>query len=245
MVDSMSMSIKDLASVYATNAPFPHIVLKNIWDDAQLGLVAEECDKFTNWEDEKFFLGSVGKRTCSDINKLPKNTADFINYCNGPRFLRFLEGLTGERGLIPDPYLYGGGIHSTINKGFLKLHADFNWHERLGLYRRLNVLIYLNRDWDKSWGGGLDLAYMPQGQKKLVTEATIMPDFNKTVIFTTTDSSYHGHPDPMRLPEGRSRNSIALYYYLSKKPSDSSQSKRLETKYMLRPKQDLGVREEG
>ena len=125
------------------------------------------------------------------------------------------------------------------------MHADFNWHERLGLYRRLNVLIYLNRDWDKSWGGGLDLAYMPQGQKKLVTEATIMPDFNKTVIFTTTDSSYHGHPDPMRLPEGRSRNSIALYYYLSKKPSDSSQSKRLETKYMLRPKQDLGVREEG
>ena len=145
--------------------------------------------------------------------------------------MKQLEDLTGEVGLIPDPYLLGGGIHSTVNQGFLKMHADFNWHTHLKLYRRLNLLIYLNKDWDESWGGALKLASL--GNSGLEVGKVIMPDFNKTVIFTTTNSSYHGHPEPMNLPGGRTRNSLALYYYLSSKPADTSGAKRIKTDYRI------------
>lgn len=228
----MIANVQKLAGVYATNRPFPHIVLKNVWDEAHLSAVAEECQNFENWDEEKNFSGSIGKRSCSTITKLPQSVASLINFCSGPKFLNDLEILTGETGLIPDPYLYGGGIHSTLNSGFLKMHTDFNWHQRLRLHRRLNVLIYLNKEWDKSWGGGLELAEMRNG--KLCTELSVSPDFNKTVIFTTTNSSFHGHPSPMKLPPGVARNSIALYYYLSEKPEDDCSEKSTDTKYMFR-----------
>lgn len=227
----MLQSPKSLAPQYASNKPFPHIVLKNIWDDEQLAQVADECENFEDWDEEKNFFGSIGKRTCRTLSKFPQGVSGLINYCNSSKFLRSLEGLTGEIGLIPDPYLFGGGIHSTLNKGFLKMHADFNWHQHLRLYRRLNLLIYLNRDWDDSWGGGLQLASL--GESGLEVGQVVMPNFNKTVVFTTTDSSFHGHPDPMNLPPGRVRNSIALYYYVSTKPEGDSEFKRLDTVYRL------------
>ena len=233
----MIANARKLANIYSSNRPFPHIVLKNIWDDSQLSVVAEECENFTNWDEQKNFRGAIGKRSCSTITKLPANVAALIHFCNSPKFLNNLEILTGETGLIPDPYLYGGGIHSTLNGGFLKMHTDFNWHERLQLYRRLNVLIYLNKKWDKKWGGDLELAVMRNG--KLLTELSVSPDFNKTVIFTTTDYSFHGHPESMKLPAGVARNSIALYYYLSAKPKEGLGETSTDTRYMFRHGKDL------
>ena len=143
----MGIQASELAPTYAANNPFPHLVLRNSWDEALLSRVAAECEAFTDWDEEKAFYGSIGKRACGTFSKLPPRTAQLISYCNGSKFLALLEELTGEEGLIPDPHLFGGGIHSTINQGFLKMHADFNWHRRLKLYRRLNLLIYLNKNW--------------------------------------------------------------------------------------------------
>lgn len=42
---------------------------------------------------------------------------------------------------------------------------------------------------------------------------TVEPVFNRAVIFATSDTSFHGHPEPMKLPEGVYRRSIAMYYY--------------------------------
>ena len=36
---------------------------------------------------------------------------------------------------------------------------------------------------------------------------------NRVLIFTTDVTSFHGHPEPMRCPEGVSRRSLALYYF--------------------------------
>lgn len=228
-INAMTAGILQLKKKYSSNNPFPHVVIEDYWDEPGLSKVADECGCFSNWDEEKNFYGSIGKRSCSTLENLPPVTAQFVSYCNSSKFLIWLEHVTGEKGLIPDPYLYGGGIHSTINKGFLKMHADFNWHPILKLYRRLNLLIYLNRDWQDSWGGELQLARLTD--EGLITEVSIAPRFNTTVLFTTTDLSFHGHPDPMTLPPHHSRNSIALYYYVSSKPDDTSEERRLETDY--------------
>ncbi len=76
---------------------------------------------------------------------------------NSAPVLQFLEALTGIEGLIPDPYFGGAGPHQILPGGFLKVHADFNWHPMLKLDRRLNLLVYLNRDWREEYGGHLEL----------------------------------------------------------------------------------------
>ena len=110
--------------------------------------------------------------------------------------------LTGNRGLIPDPYFGGGGLHQIESGGFLKIHTDFNVHPKLKLDRRVNMLVYLNHDWRDEWGGHLELwnAAMTERRQK------IAPLFNRTVVFSTTDSSFHGHPHPLATPSGITRN---------------------------------------
>ena len=97
----MAIQASELAPAYSENNPFPHLVLHNSWDEALLSEVAAECDAFTDWDEEKAFYGSIGKRACGTFSKLPPCTAKLISYCNSSKFLAFLEGLTGEEGLIP------------------------------------------------------------------------------------------------------------------------------------------------
>ena len=136
---------------------------------------------------------------------LPGPIAAMMQAFNTPRFLGFLEILTGVPNLIPDPYFLGGGPHLTARGGSLTLHTDFNYHHQLKLFRRLNVLLYLNDDWHPEDGGMLELA----DPESLDTVHYISPDFNRLVIFNIANAP-HGHPQPL---VGRDRKSLALYYY--------------------------------
>lgn len=135
---------------------------------------------------------------------------------NSSVFIEFLENLTGINGIIPDPHLEGGGLHQIQRGGFLKMHVDFNWHSKLRLDRRLNLLIYLNKNWKEEYGGHLELwdKDMTRCEKK------VLPIFNRCFIFNTSDFSYHGHPEPLTCPEGETRKSLALYYYSNGRPSE-------------------------
>ncbi|HMP28914.1 MAG TPA: 2OG-Fe(II) oxygenase [Saprospiraceae bacterium] len=139
-----------------------------------------------------------------------------MHFLNSEPFLEFLQELTGiEETLIPDPYLDGGGFHEIKPGGFLKLHVDFHKHKKLGLSRRLNFLIYLNEDWDESYGGHFEL-----WEKDMSKSAVkILPLFNRIAMFSTTGDSWHGHPDPLSCPPDRSRKSLALYYYTNGRPA--------------------------
>ena len=128
--------------------------------------------------------------------------------------------MTGIKNLLPDPTLSGGGYHEIKSGGYLKIHADFNKHPKYGLDRRLNLLIYLNKNWDVSFGGDFEL--WDQQMNNCVKK--IPPNFNNVAIFSTTSNSYHGHPNPLTCPKNRSRKSIALYYYTNGRPEDEKVS---------------------
>ena len=131
-------------------------------------------------------------------------------------FIEFIEKLTGISGLLPDPHLTGGGMHQIMPGGKLSLHIDFNKYQRKSLERRLNILVYLNENWEESYGGYLEL------WNKDVTKAEvkILPVFNRVALFSTTETSWHGHPDPLTCPANRTRRSVALYYYTVKRPEE-------------------------
>jgi hypothetical protein len=48
----------------------------------------------------------------------------------------------------------------------------------------------------------------------------VLPSFNRTVVFSTTDTSFHGHPHPLMSPEGVTRKSVSLYYYTAGRPEE-------------------------
>lgn len=200
---------------YLAAKPFPHIILDNLFPAE---LLEEIVDAFPGLDfDWHKFDGAMEKKLASKPNPtLPEKIEGFLSYLNSGNFLRFLERLTSVSGLIPDPHYEGGGLHQILPGGFLKVHADFNKHHEWRLDRRLNLILFLNKDWREEYGGHLQLwdrNLTRCGQK-------ILPVFNRCVIFSTTDFSYHGHPQPLRCPSGVTRKSLALYYYSNGRPQE-------------------------
>lgn len=190
------------AGTYAAGDPYPHVVIDNFFDaDALRAVVAE-------WPRAMRFKHTVTtmKSWLSDMSALGKTTQAVIGALNSQPFLDRLGAMTGIRGLIADPGLEGAGLHAIPFGGFLNIHADFNWHPGLHATRRLNLLLYLNSGWQDEWNGHLLLC-----DRARTVRQRIAPEFNRAVVFTTTDESWHGHPEPLRSPSPR--RSIALYYY--------------------------------
>jgi hypothetical protein len=200
---------------YAAAEPFPHIALDGLFDDAELDTVLREfpSPRAMQWVS---FDNALEKKLgfFHEKSTLAPAIRTFLNWMNSFEMLLWLERLTGIEGLIPDPYFGGGGLHQIERGGFLKVHADFNVHPKLKLDRRLNMLVYLNRDWEESYGGHLEL----WSRDARECRTRILPLFNRTVIFSTTDTSYHGHPHPLAAPEGTTRKSVSLYYYTAGRP---------------------------
>lgn len=208
---------RTLADRYRRATPFPHIVLDDLFPAEELEKVLAEFPSPQQTEWVRFDSSTEKKlgfhHEKSDVSDTIRR---FLWQLNSFEMLEFLETLTGISGLIPDPYFGGGGLHQIERGGFLKVHADFNWHPKLRLDRRLNLLVYLNKDWKEEYGGHLELwdAEMKQAVR------SILPLFNRTVIFSTTDVSFHGHPKPLNCPPGVTRKSASLYYYTSGRPEE-------------------------
>jgi Rps23 Pro-64 3,4-dihydroxylase Tpa1-like proline 4-hydroxylase len=218
--------------------PFPHVVIDDVLPEAVLDQVVaelpgpEEWHRHDDWNNAD--RADAVKLSIPNDWDLGPHTRHLLNQCNSAVFVHFLERLTGIDGLLPDPYYFGGGLHQIERGGFLKIHADFNVHHRLHVDRRLNALLYLNRDWQDEWGGHLEL--WDVGMERAVER--ILPIFNRLVVFATTDTSFHGHPDPLTCPVDVRRRSLALYYYTNGRP-EHEQSAPHSTLHQVRPGEDF------
>ena len=208
---------RECASTYRTAAPFPHFVEDGFFDSSILERVLDEFETMDRRGWHHTTAPHEQKWSTEDTRQLGPFTSALIAQLNAGPFVTFLEELTGVRGLVPDPHLRGGGLHEIRQGGRLGVHADFNVHPRLKLYRRLNLLIYLNKDWQASWGGALEL-WDRSGQRCV---RAVQPMFNRTVLFDTSNFSYHGHPHPLACPPERTRKSVALYYYSLECPAEA------------------------
>jgi Rps23 Pro-64 3,4-dihydroxylase Tpa1-like proline 4-hydroxylase len=216
--------MKELAQAhteaYRTADPFPHAVLDEFLDSRLLKDVLTEFDGLDRAAWHYTERDTERKYSTEDFQHFGPITRAVFSQLNAAPFLWFLEQLTGIAGLIPDPHLRGGGLHEIKRGGALGVHADFNFYPRLNLYRRLNLLIYLNEDWQEAWGGDLEL-WDRQGKRCV---QCISPIFNRAVIFDTSNFSYHGHPRPLQCPDERSRKSLALYYYTVEAPAEDDRT---------------------
>ncbi len=187
--------------------PFPHVVIDGFLDeDLATQLLAEfpSIDAMPKSRDYVF----SNKRELSSVEQQGPAGARYAELMLGDEFRTFVTDLLETDGLFVDPMFYGGGFHQGGDGSFLDMHTDFNLHpEHHDWFRMLNVLLYLNQDWDPAWGGDLLIKASPEQEPTAVA-----PLFNRAVIMETSDRTYHGYTR-MSLPPGISRKSVASYVY--------------------------------
>jgi Rps23 Pro-64 3,4-dihydroxylase Tpa1-like proline 4-hydroxylase len=218
------ISALDLKPSYINNEPFEHIVMKDFFHPEILNKVYDEFPDLSNIKSKIEFANQKEiKLASSGFADISPSATKLIAFLNSNIFLEYLNIMTGiDEILISDPYLSGGGYHEIKKGGVLKIHADFNKHPKMDLDRRLNLLIYLNKDWNKDWNGNLEL-YEENNLAEPVK--SIVPEFNTCVIFTTRSNTFHGHPDKLSCPENVFRRSIALYYFSIGRPVTENSDK--------------------
>lgn len=207
-VDAAREVAKRFSETYQSAEPYPHICIDNFLDERVLNNVLSDLRDLPPNE-ASYARAQENKKSAYLPERLPEFTKDLFYALNSRPFLLFLEDMTGISGLIPDPFFFGAGIHEVANGGHLDIHADFNLHSKMKVERRLNVLIYLNEGWREEWGGSFEI--WDKEMKGKVR--SFVPVFNRMVTFSTTSDSFHGNPSVVNQPDGRSRFSIALYYY--------------------------------
>lgn len=233
-VDKLREIAPTLRESYQTAEPYPHAVIDGLFDPELLHqLVARFPDPkqiaWQKFDDEKQLkLASSRDETFDPLCRL------FLYHLNSAPFLDFLSEVTSIPALIGDSYFIGGGMHQIERGGKLGIHADFNHHPMTGLDRRLNVLLYLNENWREEYGGDFEL--WDRTMRHCVKK--VAPLFNRLVVFSTTDYSFHGHPDPLNCPVGVTRKSLALYYYTNGRPATEISGKH-STMFRARPAEEF------
>lgn len=215
LTEDLFCDTKDVAKLgaafreqYDAGAPYPHICFDNFLNPQILHSVLHDLSVMP---EPAASHDRAQERLKSSFNpdELPETTRNLFRFFNSRPFLSFLSSLTGIKGLIPDPMFLGGGVHEVRNGGHLDIHADFNLHKPMKVQRRINVLIYLNEDWQPEYGGQFEI--WDNNMDKCLS--SFVPIFNRCVVFNTTSTSFHGNPNPVNNPFNVARRSIALYYY--------------------------------
>lgn len=230
-----------LAPQYQNNHPFPNIYVDDFFDAGFLDKVLAEFPSIDKLQDKIYYSNpNEEKHATKGENQFGPYTKQLVHFLNSEPFLNFLQEVSGiKETLIPDPYFEGGGFHEIKPGGYLKIHVDFHKHKRMALDRRLNLLIYLNKDWQEAYGGHFELWERDMSKSAV----KIAPLFNRIAMFSTTGYSLHGHPDPLTCPENRSRKSLALYYYSNGRPADElsrADKNRITTTFKERKGIDSG-----
>lgn len=221
---------KELGSQYAkeyqSGEPYHHICIDNFLPMEVIDKVRADLGSLPE-SDRSFDAAQERFKSQYNPDILPDYTRHLFHTFNSSAFIGFLERMTGIRGLIPDPYFVGAGIHKTLTGGHLDIHADFNVHKRMRVERRLNILIYLNPVWKEEYGGSFEV-----WDKGMTTKmASFAPTENRMVCFSTASDTFHGNPEPVNHPDGLPRQSIALYYYTA-----TWDSSRVEHSTLFKPR---------
>ncbi|MBB6610292.1 2OG-Fe(II) oxygenase [Pontibacter sp. Tf4] len=216
-LDFLKQQLSALTEKYRAQQPFRFVVIDGFLKPDAAATLLEAYPATTDgvWDNTTY----IDQQNKFQKTRFEKGDVfdQVFGELNSETFLDWLQQLTGiEEPLIADESLFGGGLHQSTNGAFLNVHVDYNVHPATKYYRRLNVLVYLNKNWEENYGGYLELWALTEGHNRLMT--SIAPSFNRCVIFETNEISYHGHPKKLNVPDGVTRKSLATYYYTLTRP---------------------------
>ena len=206
---------------FAGAEPFPHIVIDNLFEAEKAARLLAEFPRFNPGNALNEWGEVALKAVVTDISTISPFYAEVYRYIASQEFLDFVSRATGIPGLVHDERMFGGGTHENLEGQELDPHVDFNFIEDRRLHRRLNLLLYLNQEWEQEWGGCLEFHSNPRRVAEDRVKV-IAPSFNRCVIFETSERSWHGF-EQIRLPVGKkhlSRKLLSIYLYTRERPAE-------------------------
>jgi hypothetical protein len=205
---------------FSAARPFPSLVIDGFFAEETAAALEPLVDPASGPGWHRYHNPIEIKYARDDVFALPA-AARVFEALQSEAFLARLRELTGIADLEADPHLHGAGLHYHPRGGKLDMHLDYSIHPLSGRERRLNLIVYLNRRWEAEWGGAIELWDEACGR----CERSILPAWNRAVLFRTSDISYHGLPRPIRCPPGEGRRSLAIYYVSPARPGCAARPK--------------------
>jgi Rps23 Pro-64 3,4-dihydroxylase Tpa1-like proline 4-hydroxylase len=214
----------ELRHQFESNQPFRHVVIDNFLDPEFCRQLIADFPVFDAAK-ARNELGEVGRKAViTNLPKLGPAYARFDQMMRSREFLSFVGGITGIPKLLYDPEYVGGGTHENLSGQDLDNHVDFNYHPNSRLHRRLNLIVFLNPEWEPEWGGCLELHRNPWLPEQASDMRSVVPLANRAVIFETSERSWHGFKR-IEIPAEKahiSRRSIAVYFYSRRRPPEET-----------------------
>ena len=210
---------EELHHRFTTARPFKHIIVDNFFPPDLAERLLEEFPSIKGRSVAGRLQTGASESTRQNIRSFGAAFTSVDNLLSSPTFLEFISKVTGISDLQFDPEYTGGGTHESLDGEELDIHIDSNYHRNLRQHRRLSLTVFLNKDWESSWGGELELHSNPRNQANNQV-VSIAPLFNRCVLFETTEDSWHGLRR-ISLPEHKRQltcKSLSLYFYTSTRP---------------------------
>lgn len=187
--------------------PYKHIVIDNFLKPE----IAEKLwQKFPDYElfNKKYDGMNEKKAEGSNFEDFDISFSELRNEVMSKEFCAYISAITGVENTFVTNDAMGSGLHQGKTGSFLDIHIDFSMHHLNNVYRRLNLLIFFNKDWQDNWAGHTEL----WNDDMTACVKKVRPDFNRAVIFQTTGKSYHGY-GKISPPENITRKSFYTYFY--------------------------------
>lgn len=214
-------TVASLRRQFSEAEPFPHVVIDGLFQPYFLERVLD--DYTAGFHDWVHYDSANEIKTGTRPNaKLGRGSQRYFDVIHRGQFVQFLSAVTGIQGLLPDPSLFGGGLHKIEHGGHFSPHIDFNKHPVTMLDNRLVFITYLNKNWEAAYGGALELWDVKT--KTCIEE--VVPVFGRSILFAHSELSLHGHPKPVATPDRRARRSVAAYFYSHSSAADDATTVR-------------------
>ena len=213
-------NLPELRETFLKAEPYQHIIIPNFLSDEYAGLIHDNFP--TNIVDKEWheYNNPIEYKFANDtLNTMPRCIKKLFNLLSCKEIIDKFSKLSNIENIEFDPFLHGAGLHIYPQKGKLDIHLDYEKHPYLEKERRLNIILYMNKNWKKEWKGDTEL--WDKDMKECVVKSPVK--FNTAIIFKTNEVSWHGLPEEINCPKDVYRKSIAYYYLtpLETKPNSN------------------------
>ena len=200
-------AIDALHRQFSTALPCRHIVLD---DFLEQNIADQLYENFPSIESLNVRRKSLNEDKAEDYHfeRWHPSFGEVRKSVNSEAFYQWIRKVTGVEGLVTTQDSLGSGVHQGANGSYVDVHIDVNLNPEAGLWRRVNLLIYLNKKWKDEYGGHLEI----WDKEMKVMHQRIAPNHNRAVIFYTDENSPHGY-SKINVPEGETRKSFYTYFY--------------------------------
>lgn len=211
--------------------PYDHIIINNFIDSSyydEIQKILPDKPTQTWW---KYENPLEVKYALDDFELMHPLIQNIFYALSHDKIINKLKNIFNIHNLEYDPYCHGGGLHMHPKYGRLNIHLDYEKHPITNKQRRLNIILYLNDNWDNEWNG--DTQLFSTDLKDCIVKS--YPKSNTAIIFITNDNSWHGVPEIIKCPENIYRKTLA-YYYVSNFDENKSEY-RIKAKFAKLPNQ--------